>query len=322
MLICQFCEEEYCMNEDFDRNKEGFWCDVCDGYTYYDDNALKHQFTLILEDKEANQPLFSTPSIKFRKQLSPFRFPGGKSKVVDYLYSFLQNGKTTTLYSPFSGGGSFELAMLDAGVVNKLHMNDLDFGVYSVWWVIMNAPYTLVDKIRTAKPTHKDYFEAQAIIKSDYLGVNMVEASWATLLVNRLAFSGIAKANPLGGKEGTKNALLARWNREELIKRIEHIHSFSDRITITQENAVEMIQEAYWDHNSSIFIDPPYVAKGKELYNCFYTESDHLLLCGLLDSLHQGMPGADIIVTYDHTPWLQKIYKYPNELIIGRKYSI
>ncbi len=44
---------------------------------------------------------------------------------------------------------------------------------------------------------------------------------------------------------------------------------------------------------------------------------------GLLDSLHQGMPGADIIVTYDNDPLIERIYEYPTEIEkVSRVYSI
>lgn len=321
MKICHFCSEAF--HEEFDQVEEGFWCDSCDGFTYFDTEAEKHKFTLILEDKSPDKKeLLKRPDIKLKKQLSPFRFPGGKSKLIDYLYQHLRKSKSRKLVSPFTGGGSFELAMLDAKVIDSLHLNDLDYGVYSLWWTILHMPYTLIDRIRLEKPTHKDYFAAQALIKSDYQGVNPVVAAWATLLVNRLAYSGIAKANPLGGRHGTSKALLARWNPLALIKRIEHIHSMADRITITQDNAVDLIQESYWHDDATIFIDPPYVAKGKDLYNCFYTIEDHIELCVLLDLLHQGMPGADIVLTYDNDKWLEKLYEYPDKLVIGRGYSI
>ncbi|MEG6533720.1 hypothetical protein V6C20_09330 [Caldibacillus thermoamylovorans] len=120
---------------------------------------------------------------------------------------------------------------------------------------------------------------------------------------------------------GTRKALLSRWNPIELEKRIMHIHQLSDHITITQENALELIEEAYWDEEATIFIDPPYFEKGKELYHCFYTKKDHIELAQLLDSLYQGCPGADLIVTYDYHQWIDNLYFYPQTEVISRSYS-
>lgn len=310
-------------SDDFqpDNHNRGFWCEICDGFTYFEESQNQHRFTLILEDKGIAP--FTPPKmdIKLNKRLSPYRYPGGKSKMIDYLFTHLQKAKTQKLVSPFTGGGSFELAMLEAGIVQELHLNDLDTGVFSLWWLIKHMPYELIERIRSVKPNHKDYFTAQKIIQSDYTGVDMIEAAWASLLVNRLAYSGIVKANPMGGKRGKQEKLLARWNPTELIKRIEKIHAMSDNIEITQENAVELIEEVYWQDQATIFIDPPYVQKGEKLYHCFYTEKDHRELAFLLDSLYKGYPGADMLVTYDYNEWLDELYAYPTREVIGRKYS-
>lgn len=324
MLTCQFCGITAPKNSDewqLDKHDKGFWCETCDGYTYFKGTTEQHRFKLILEDAYAAKISYSYPPLKLSKRLSPYRYPGGKSKVIDYLYSHLQDSKTKILVSPFTGGGSFELAMLEAGVVEGLHLNDLDTGVFSFWWTVKHMPYALIQLIETERPTHNDYFKAQSLINRDYKGANAIEAAWASLLVNRLAYSGIVKANPLGGRKGRRDDLLSRWNPKELIRRIERIHAISDRIEITQENAVELIEEAYWNDNATIFIDLPYVKKGKDLYHCFYTEKDHRELAMLLDSLYSGVPGADILVTYDYNKWLNSLYQHPDINIIGRVYS-
>ncbi|WP_047153391.1 DNA adenine methylase [Aneurinibacillus tyrosinisolvens] len=325
MLTCQFCglsDAEGSELFELDRHGTGFWCSDCDGFTYLNETDVKHRFTLILEDKHAGKSTVAPPNIKLAKRLSPYRYPGGKSKIIEYLASHLQATKSKTLVSPFTGGGGFELAMLDAGLVQNLHLNDLDTGVYSLWWVIKHMPYTIIERLRSASPTHKDYFKAQGIIKRDYVGVDALDAAWASLIVNRLAYSGIPYANPLGGKKGTKKALLSRWNPISLENRIHHIHSLSQHITITQLNAVELIEEAYWQDDASIFIDPPYVEQGKRLYHCNYSEQDHRELSQVLDTLHMSFPGADIIVTYDYNKWLDDLYDYPQKEVISRTYSI
>lgn len=325
ILTCQFCDLTSSVESgDFqlDKYNKGFWCETCDGYTYLETDMDRHRFKLILEDKNAEKIIFNPSKIKLAKRISPYRYPGGKSKVSNYLYTHLQEKNSKKLVSPFTGGGSFELAMLDAGIIEQLHINDLDTGVFSLWWIIKHMPYELTERLKTIQPTHKDYFVGQAIIKSDYRGVDMVEAAWSSLLVNRLAFSGVSKANPLGGRNGSKQDLLSRWNPKDLINRINKIHAMSDQIEVTQENAVGLIEEAYWQDDATIFIDPPYVNKGKDLYHCFYTENDHRELSQLLDSLHFGCPGADILVTYDYNDWLDNLYEFPEKEIIGRTYSV
>lgn len=323
MFDCKFCGGVN-NNEDadFDMDRRGYWCQWCDGFNFILQDDSNHRFTLILEEKCADKKLYTLPEIKLSKRLSPYRYPGGKSKVIDYLYSHLRNSKSNKLVSPFTGGGSFELAMLDSGAVQELHLNDLDPGVFSLWWTIKHFPSELICRLETIVPTHDDYFMAQQIIKNDYSNVNIIDAAWASLVVNRLAFSGIYKSNPLGGRKGNKAQLLSRWNPLELIRRIKFINNMSDKITISQEKAADLIEESYWNESSTIFIDPPYVAKGKDLYHCYYSKQEHVELSVLLDTLHKGFPGADMIVTYDFCEFISKLYITPKKEIVGRIYSL
>ncbi|WP_259347144.1 DNA adenine methylase [Niallia taxi] len=148
MLTCQFCGLTGMPNSvefQLDEHNIGFWCEVCDGFTYLNDNAVRHRFTLILEDKSADKPLATKPDIKLAKRLSPYRYPGGKSRIIDYLYFHLRKTSSKKLVSPFTGGGSFELSMLNSNIVEHLHLNDLDKGVYSLWWLIKTIQKLLLN---------------------------------------------------------------------------------------------------------------------------------------------------------------------------------
>lgn len=99
MLTCRFCEETALHKSDaweLDQYEEGFWCVTCDGYTYFDEDKYNRRFTLILEDKTVGKTPYPAPTLKLSKRLSPYRYLGGKSKVIDYLHSFLQESKSKT----------------------------------------------------------------------------------------------------------------------------------------------------------------------------------------------------------------------------------
>ncbi|MBV6717162.1 DNA adenine methylase [Paenibacillus chitinolyticus] len=322
LFICRFCgNDEDSSEAEYDSIRNGFWCSCCDGYTYLDPETLQHRFTLILEDDQGkNSPL---PQCKTRlnKRASPLRYPGGKSKIIPIILSLLQADSTRTLVGAYAGGASVELSLLMAGIIDELILNDLDFGIYALFWTIKHAPFELLQRIQNTTPTHEDFFSAQAVLKSDYAYCNIFEAAWAQLLVNRLAYSGIYKANPLGGRMGSKKDLLSRWNPENLCKRISRIHRVSDRITLHNMDACQLIEEYYWCDKTTIYLDPPYACKGKQLYRCYYNREDHIELCMLLESLYQGMPGADIILMYDKDPLIEEIYTLPTIEHFSRVYS-
>ena len=323
ILICEFCgNDEDSSEAEIDKFQRGWWCSHCDGFSYLTEPETRHRFTLLLEDRQKKNTTAPDVRVSLKKQMSVLRYPGGKSKFIPYLYSKLQATKTKKLVSAYAGSASAELAFLEAGVVKELVLNDKDVGIYSLFWTIQHAPHELIYRIRQMPPSHREFFRAQAIIKADYEGCTVVDAAWYTLLVNRLAYSGIYRANPLGGRKGSKGELLSRWNPDELCRRINRIHELSDHMTVLNSDACELIEESYWNDETTIFLDPPYVKKGKQLYRCYYNEDEHIRLNELLDSLHQGMPGADIILCYDNDPLIQRIYQYPTIEVVGRIYSV
>ena len=319
---CRFCGEEYESLEGIDvaRNGSGFWCDCCNGFTYFEDKRPFHKFILLLEsdgERESN-----SMQKKLRMQISPLRYPGGKSRIADDICTRINPANTDMFIEPFCGGGSVGLSLLHNGVVKSLVLNDLDLGIYSLFSVIKNTPEELVKRIHDTRLTHDHYFKAQEIIKSSYAGCSPLKAAWSLLVCNRLAYSGICKANPLGGRNGTSDKLLCRWNPDTIIKRILLINSMSDRLDIHNEDACSFIEEFYWKPNATMFIDPPYYEKGHMLYNKSYVDNDHEDLAFLLDELYKGCPGADMILTYDNHDFIKELYLYPEFEELKVKYSV
>lgn len=322
-ICCVYCGKAFNPDEDdINPNGLGYWCGCCDYYNYFDVSQDTRKFTMILEgNDEVNEAPTPPHNYRLNKRLSLLRYPGGKSKIADYILQFIAPGKTDMLISPYAGGASVELAFLQAGVFKQLELNDYDFGVYSLFELIKTFPDALQLEIRSRRPTHDDFIQARQKIKNDYEGCDLFEAAWCLLLVNRLAYSGIYKANPLGGIRGDQKTMLSRWNPDDLCKRINTIHAMSDRYTVHNQDALEFIEESFWFNKSTILIDPPFVGQGKNLYRHFYTEDDHYALQLLLEGLHKETPCADLLVTYDDAPLINRIYEYPDIKRIKRKYS-
>ena len=320
--ICSYCGLSSDNLEDFEedfQNHQGFWCPDCDGFTYFDGKADKRSYMVLLENKENTEATKVHPRFKLKKQVSPLRYPGGKSKVLDLLASYLSEEKKTFV-DVYCGGGSVGLSLLLSGVVEHLVMNDLDKGVYAFFHTVLTAPETLIQKIRTVVPDRELFFYYQEMVKKNYEGFPELERAFGFLVVNRLAFSGIWNANP------TSN-LLQRWNPKVLEKRIWNIWEKREQITLLNEDALKVIEEYYWDETCTLFIDPPYyVAWDKKLYHHCYQEEEHQKLADLLNTLVCGMPAhADILVTYDNHPFIAKLYQeagVANVETISRNYSI
>lgn len=324
MLTCHWCGVKGPAS-DFDiyPSPAGFWCPECEGFTYMDEaEREKHRFLLLLEDKGVlDAQRITSPLPRLKTRLSPLRYPGGKSKLIDYLYSRLSQEQLDTFAEVFAGGASLGLALLDAGIIKRLILNDKDPGVYALWKTITECPQELTGRLQSAVPTHHDLSGAKAALALQEAPT--ADLAWSFLLANRLSFSGIVKANPLGGKHGSQEALTARWNPRALSDRISHIYSMRDRIEIHNKDACEFLEaEGYWYDKATIFVDPPYWEKGKALYTYYYEERDHATLAELLQNMYKSFPNPDIIVTYDNHPRIREMYPLATQEVIQRRYSI
>lgn len=323
-LTCQWCNitapaDEFELDE---KNMDGFWCPDCDGHTYFSPEKNKQRrMLLLLETRGTKQGVFA-PVHKLKKRLSPLRYPGGKSKMADFLSAQFRNEQLETFVEVFAGGASVGLALLDAGITKKLVLNDLDAGVFAFWETVVKEPRELIRRLIGPSPSHDTFLWAKAALDNP-AGYSTPELAWAQLIANRLGFSGITKAGALGGRSGSDKALLARWNPAALRKRILHIANMADAITVTQKDAATLLEEsAYWDGKSTCFVDPPYVEKGAALYRCYFSEEDHRDLAFTLNSLYQGMPGADIVITYDDCPLVRDLYPLAEVVELESFYSI
>ena len=149
ILTCQWCGA-YGSPEDFEldeRSGEGFWCPDCDGFNYYD-KARNHlrRILLILEQKDGGRA-DPVPKTGLRKRLSPLRYPGGKSKLIDYLATQFRKESLKTFVEVFAGGASVGLSLLDAGLTEHLVINDTDPGVYAFWAAVVRNPECLLKRL-------------------------------------------------------------------------------------------------------------------------------------------------------------------------------
>lgn len=319
MYKCEFCGFSSDNIDDFEEDFQhhaGYWCPYCDGFTYFANHGVRNNFFLLLENSQCIETAeISDCSVKIPSRVSPLRYPGGKSKVINKILSYCNFKNIKNWVEPYAGGASVGLALLLSGLTKELYINDIDKGIYSLFQVIRDNPVFLYKQIASFTPSTEAFKNAQKLMYADYDGLTIEETAWTMLVINRLSFSGICKANCLRNPA-------ARWNPDELIRRIKNIHKHSDHIHVTNIDALEYIYEMYWMPESTLFIDPPYFQKGKQLYKHYYSYTDHDQLAFLLDELFKGMPGADIIVTYDMAEHIKKIYDYPDERILYRHYSI
>lgn len=279
---------------------------------------------LFLESRTPAPSPSPAPKTSLRKQLSPLRYPGGKSRVIDQIAIHLSRDRLERFVEVFAGGASLGLSLLDAGWVKILELNEYDPLVFNFWNTVLSKPEALYDRLQGPLPTLGGYFLAKERVAGFEAGpICNPDAAYDFLVLNRTSFSGIILANPIGGKNGSDEQMLVRWNPQTLIRRISRIGEMSGSINLTKEDAVSYLslRTSKDNKNSTFFIDPPYTRVGKKLYPESF-EGRHEELAGMVWGFTELNSETDVVITYDDCPLVRSLYPRAEVRTLSTRWSI
>jgi len=244
-----------------------------------------------------------------RFNYSPLRYPGGKSKLYDLVQAMIaQYGKQVDTYvEPFAGGAGIAMGLLLNRQIEHIIINDINPGVYSFWHSVCNDTENILRLIRDTDINIENFIAQKNIYRNETQ--HSLNLGFATFFLNRTCFSGVLDAGPIGGYNQTGKYLIdARYNRQELMKKIEKIAQFRSNIEIYNLDILDFIKKVE-NKKEKLFtyFDPPYFIKGKALYTNFLNEEDHKKIYQSIKKLKTPW-----LLTYDNVDDISKIYKkYP-----------
>lgn len=237
---------------------------------------------------------------------SPLRYPGGKTQLAPFVIDLARaNGLYGGVYAePFAGGAGIAWRLLLNGDVTEVWLNDIDPAIYAFWDTAVHRPDELCERILKTAVTMEEWRIQKAVLLSGQ--ASQADLAFATLFLNRTNRSGILKGGVIGGKDqGGNYKLDCRFNKVDLIHKIQRIHLYRDVIKVTRLDAEDCLRA--WDKalpkRSLINIDPPYYAQGRDLYLSFYNPADHARLARLVRGLK-----APWMLTYDDVPEIESLY--------------
>ena len=238
---------------------------------------------------------------------SPLRYPGGKVRFYNYIKSILEiNGLINETYiEPFAGGAGLALKLLINNNVKRIVINDFDPAIFSFWNCVLNYSDDLCSLIQKTEITVDEWKKQKQVYELSNVN-DPLRLGFATLYLNRTNISGVMKGGIIGGHDQKGNFLIdARFNKEQLIKKIKIISELRERIIISNLDAKEFLSKSNLRRYYNVFInmDPPYVKKGAQLYKNSYIESDHRELSRIIKTCNRKW-----IVTYDVCPLVSELY--------------
>lgn len=241
------------------------------------------------------------------KYVSPLRYPGGKLKVVDYIKSLFEVNdlKGGTYIEPYAGGASVALSLLFSNYASRIRINDIDRSIYAFWYAVLNETEAMCRLIADT-PVTMEVWQRQHELQKNKDDAGLLELGFSTFFLNRTNRSGILNGGVIGGKGQTGTYKIdARYNKTDLIGRIEHVAGYADMIELTSIDAVELIKR--YKRTPSVktfcYLDPPYYVKGRDLYLNYYNENDHRVIAEALKK-YKGK----WIISYDSVPFLKDLY--------------
>lgn len=237
---------------------------------------------------------------------SPLRYPGGKSSLTRFLSTCVDMlpSSDVTYVEPFAGGAGAGVSLLVRDRISRLVINDLDPAVHSFWRALLEEPKRLIDRVATTPLTLEEWDKQREIYRAGRRA-EWFELGLAFFFLNRTNRSGVLNAGVIGGRSQLGSYKIdARFNRDQLVERIEAIAARSHQVELHSEDGRHVIERYAGREGVLIYADPPYVKMGGSLYLNSFTDLDHTLLSACL---HRNRD-AWWVLTYDDAPLVRALY--------------
>lgn len=246
---------------------------------------------LLIERPEARMRVVNVAQVR---QLSPFRYPGGKTWLIPEIKKWLRSigYRPTVFVEPFAGGSIASLTAAIFSLADKVVMVERDDNVAAVWEAILDNAEWLCKRIQEFKVTYENVTE---VLNRN--GTSTQDVAFQSLLRNWTQRGGIMAPGASLVKDGENGkGLLSRWYPETLVDRIRTIYHYRKKIEFVHGDGFPIIEQHLGNPMAAFFIDPPYTAggsrAGRRLY--LHNDVDHEHLFNLLSKA-----AGRFLMTYD-----------------------
>lgn len=255
---------------------------------------------------------------------SPLRYPGGKSKLGNFLIQIIRaNGLARPLYvEPYAGGAGAALRLLFEEFVEEIAINDADPRIRAFWDAVIKHSDQFVCRLQETPLSIEEWRKQREVYDKRDLR-RPFDLGFATFYLNRTTRSGIVhNGGPIGGFDQTGNYKIdARFNRTDLSRRIQRIGAYAERIQVSGEDGLTLLQKINTRRTAPqtiVYIDPPYYTKGNELYMNHFTHADHAKLASYLRSKKR----FNWVMTYDDVEQVRRLYTGYPSISFALSYSV
>jgi DNA adenine methylase len=229
------------------------------------------------------------------KNVSPLRYPGGKTRALKILMTYINNRypNKKTILSPFLGGGSLELSLQSNGYT--IFANDLFYPLYIFWKIMKENPEELTKRIRTYLPVSKEnFYEFRKKIEHEKDEMNIAVYYF---IINRCSFNGSTFCGGFSD-EASKKRLT-----ESSIQRIQKVDM--NNMNIHHSDYKDFLNIYIQNNDTIVYADPPYYISNY-LYGRdgdLHCSFDHEELSNIIKQR------KDWLLCYNDCPYIRELYK-------------
>ena len=245
-----------------------------------------------------------------RKYPTVLRYPGGKSRIIYYLFRKNMIPENIKEYREgFLGGGSCALAFSVMYPDVPVWVNDLYYNLFAFWTQLQKNPDPLINRLLELKDEacradgveelekkHRAlYADMRDLINTSDDDFDLATAFY---VLNRSSFGGFTEQNKNAFiRDSYKNTIFS----QSKIKKLANISQIIQPWRITNQDYRDLMEAPGED--VFVFLDPPYLikdmlyGKDKEMHTSFCHEA---FVKACKDTPHNWM------ITYNEHPWLRE----------------
>ncbi len=256
---------------------------------------------------------------------SPLRYPGGKAILSEFLTDVidLNDLRGCVYFEPYAGGAGAALSLLKNRVVSEVYLNDADVRIYAFWRAALHHAERFVERIASVALTITEWRRQHEICAhpSKY---RLFDVGFAAFYMNRCNRSGVLTGSgPIGGYEQSGAWRMdVRFNREALAERVLRLSRMRRNIHVFQKDAIDFLKATLPRGRGRkrifVYLDPPYVNNGQQLYLNAYEAEDHR---GLAKYLH-NQKTPPWIMSYDDSALVRELYQPCKMAMMPIRYTL
>lgn len=235
---------------------------------------------------------------------SPLRYPGGKSRAVQFLVQFIP--PYSEFRDVFLGGGSLSLYCLQQEPSKKYLASDLNYELYCFWQQLKQHPAPVIAGIQEVYNAYKRDRAGDGkalfaeILKRRNDQLSDRQRAIDFFILNRISFSGVVDS---GGYSQASFDARFTWSA---IDRLTRVSELVRHIDFFCEDYSYLVNKEGKD--VFLFLDPPYhSATPSRLYGrngILHTQFDHAQLKEILSATSHKW-----LITYDDSDYIRQLYK-------------